>query len=170
MIFLDMDGVIADLIGGIKGVYGEPDRENDWNISDWYGIPEFNFWKGLDNVEFWANLEPFEHWWDFYKKLQQFGKVIICTTPSATAPSSATGKWLWMIERFGSDFRDFILMKDKYKLAKIPDAVLIDDYDRNVEDFRKNGGKAILVPRSYNKNRNVKEHPYTYVIKEMCKL
>lgn len=45
--------------------------------------------------------------------------------------------------------RQFLFGPRKHFCAR-PDALLIDDRDKNVDDFRKHGGMAILVPRPWN--------------------
>jgi hypothetical protein len=48
-----------------------------------------------------------------------------------------------------------------------PNAVLIDDSDKNCELFEEEGGFSVLYPRSYNKLRNYRGNPIHYVIEHL---
>ena len=161
MILLDMDGVITDLVGRVKERLGEPPYENTWNIHEWYDMEFNDFWDAVADDDFWNNLKGFEGWRDFYNELCRRDTVILCSTPSPS-PYSASGKLKWIYDNLGKDFKNYVLTPQKHLL----DGLLIDDYDGNVEQFRKWGGKAILVPRPYNKNRDI-NNSYKYVLDEL---
>ena len=42
-------------------------------------------------------------------------------------------------------------------------SLLIDDYDKNINDFRQAGGNAILVPRQWNSMYKEEENLLTYM-------
>jgi hypothetical protein len=60
----------------------------------------------------------------------------------------------WLQERFGQDFKNYILIPHKHVLAR-KGVVLIDDTPKKVTEFRaagRNGDvpKAIIFPRKWN--------------------
>ena len=167
MILLDMDGVIVDLVSGIKEIFGEPNYENTWNIHEWYNMDNDTFWSKTENEEFWANLKGFDGWNNFLNGLMLIDDVVLCSSPRS-CPYSFSGKFKWIQKNLGKDFKDYIFIEQKHLLATIPNIILIDDYDGNVDSFRNNGGKAILIPRAYNENRLI-TNPYKYVIRELIK-
>jgi len=164
MILLDMDGVIVDIISGCKEIFGEPEREDTWNIHEWWGLDNDTFWKETENEEFWSNLNGFDRWASFYNQLISMDKVILCTTPRL-CPHSFSGKFKWIEKHFGRGFEDFIFTTQKHLLAR-PGVILIDDFDGNIDNFRLCGGEGILVPRSYNKNRQI-INSYEFVLNEL---
>ncbi len=161
-----MDGVIVDLVGEFESIYGKPPRNDTWDMHNWWGIDYDTFWDHTKSEKFWVRLSGFNNWKHFYKTLQKYDKVVLCSSPISGFPRCLSGKQRWLHSRLGKDFEDYIFMQNKEELATIPGIVLVDDYDRNVEKFKKHGGRAILVPRSYNKNRNI-EDSYLYVLNKL---
>ncbi|MCF8260345.1 MAG: hypothetical protein K9J12_06195 [Melioribacteraceae bacterium] len=156
-VFLDMDGVSVDFVGGVKNLLGEPGKTlDDWGIEEAYGFNEDGFWEKVDTFEFWSTLEPYPGFDDFYKNLNEIvSNVVYCSKPSRH-PISASGKLEWMQIRYGKRFRDYILTPQKHYLAK-PNTILIDDKDKNVEDFVNAGGKGIVIPQTWNKFADLAE-------------
>ncbi len=73
----------------------------------------------------------------------------IATTP-VKDPESLAGKLEWIHYHFPKWMhRQYHMTPLKYDLAK-PGALLIDDSEKNVNEFRQHGGQAILVPRPWN--------------------
>ena len=57
---------------------------------------------------------------------------------------------LWLKDRFGGDFREFLITRCKYLLSAAG-SVLIDDSDHNIEAFERHGqGKGVLFPQRWN--------------------
>lgn len=167
MILLDMDGVIVDLVGGFKEIFGEPEREDTWDVHGWWNIGHDTFWRKTENERFWSNLKGYDGWHNFLNGLMMIDDVILCSSPR-DCPYSFSGKFKWIQKNLGEDFKDYIFTPQKQIFASIPNIILIDDYDENVDKFRESGGRAILVPRPYNKNRLI-TNSYRYVLKELIK-
>lgn len=162
IIFLDMDGVIVDFVGGVCDLFevNRDDLLKDWpkgskGIHKALGIDLDLMWDQIDvcGQDFWENLRPYQHSFKFYKKLVVLGDVIICTSP-ARDPSCVAGKRAWMNNWFnwllGSEnFRDFVITPHKYLLAA-PGRFLIDDYAPKVKKFRQYGGHGLLFGQPWN--------------------
>ena len=154
-VLLDMDGVIVDFVGGVWKKYGLTHEypPGDYDIIKATGLsitPE-SFW-GDFGESFWADLE----WTPEGKailgmvlKLVPLNKVCLLTSPTLS-PSSSSGKHLW-INRETPELRRRFLIGSAKDMCAGPDSILIDDSDKNCEDFEAAGGKAILVPRRWNK-------------------
>ena len=170
MLYLDMDGVIVDLVQSVKNHYGLPHHEDTWEIHSWYGMKEEGFWEAFENHDWWANLPAFNGWKEFYDELIRLsGQVMILSKPS-TNPQSLSGKVAWLQKHFGGDtFKNFVFTKHKHLLARSWSDILIDDSDANIDEFRLAGGTGIVCPRSYNTMKGFKNHSFTYVINELCK-
>jgi 5'(3')-deoxyribonucleotidase len=158
-IFLDMDGVIADFIGGLGDIF--PARRSglppsDWNVHEVLGLSELEMWEAvLERGDgFWANLSPYSWMWRLVDRVSSLSdEWYIATTPQNTGACVA-GKLQWLMSNFGEDFGDYFLGRHKFVLAN-PKSVLIDDSDYNVEYFREAGGRAILFPQPWNSNREL---------------
>lgn len=139
MIFLDMDGVLVDLEGGLrKAGLHEADYDRD------------EFWAKIAHLgtDFWANLDPYlwtsELVLAAYKTVGQ-ANVFILSAPSRTCDPVCSGKFMWL-RKCLPEFVDggrVIFAKQKHLLAA-PGRLLIDDKRQNCEDFYYNYGHAWL--------------------------
>jgi 5'(3')-deoxyribonucleotidase len=180
-IYVDMDGVLTDMVPAALEWYGVDDYTDDmWPEEAGYDIvkayhiltrknyiKENYFWRGLTQ-DFWATIPktPFcDELIDFL--LSNYSKVYVCTSCTFD-PESAAGKLEW-IQKFLPEclHRNYIITPHKYLLAK-SDSVLIDDCDSHTEDFEKYGGhNSILVPRPWNKNKENHLNPFEYILKAL---
>lgn len=121
-------------------------------------IAPIEFWKVIDSYgeEWWANLE-LEEWANELINVVKFydRDFTILTSPSRSH-FAASGKILWLQKFFGKKFSNYIITpaKNKQKLAN-KNAILIDDNDRNCEQFRARLGYTILFPRIWNTNHEL---------------
>jgi len=151
-IFLDVDGVLAmtperlyqdhviDIAAYPRGVYDLSIALNRTHEEVWAHT--------VGNVDWWESLSLYPHAMDLIEKLSAVGNVVLATAPMHD-PASVLGKVRWIQRHFGSDFRDYVITKRKDVLAR-PCAVLVDDYDVNIESFRRAGGDAVLFARPWN--------------------
>lgn len=155
-ICLDIDGVLADFVGGAAKLIGyDPAVVTMWDYYPLIGKTESEFWAAIDAAgdDFWASLDPY-HWIeDLHSMCKQYGDTILLTANSKHH-SSAAGKVLWMQKHFGGNFRDY-LMGPKKEFCATPNTILIDDSDANCGKFRSHGGYAILFPQPWNENRGI---------------
>lgn len=153
IVLLDMDGVIADFVGGANKAHGY--REDlDW--TKWSaGLSSEEFWEPINacSPEFWRNLEPYP-WTNLLTKslMHHFNDVYICTSPAHEPCSSA--KVEWVREHLPEYYhRRFVITNHKHLLAG-PDTILIDDSDHNILKFTRAGGHGVLFPQPWNKWRD----------------
>ena len=168
-VFLDMDGVCVDFIGGLHRALGIEYKalEYPYEASKYEMFEELcartngrvsmdNLYRACDSSGFWASLE-----WDPMGKeicdtiaavtLDWKHSVCICTSPMAN-PDAWAGKVQWL-KKHMPDVKDIAIMTAPKCLLAKPGAVLIDDKDSNVEQFRKAGGAAFLIPQPWNSAR-----------------
>lgn len=158
--FLDMDGVLADFVGGICRAHG---RSTPYDDPHSYGIFDMEKLWGMSIEEFWSPPKEdlgMEFWSGLAKTpeadqivelaVRYFGTKNTCilTSPSQH-PSCVPGKRVWMKQHYPKLANNILFGSAKRFLAG-PDRVLIDDRDKNVEEFKKYGGHAIRVPRAWN--------------------
>lgn len=156
---LDMDGVIADFMGQLCKYHNRPSPYLD---AANYGVWDTETLWGITVKEFWAPIkEDSEHFWKTIPKTPEADEIVRLATQYfgeeniaiLTAPSddegAVPGKRKWMKKHFPQFEKRMIFGSAKEFLAA-PYRTLIDDRDKNVEAFRKAGGKAILLPRLWN--------------------
>jgi len=163
IILLDLDGVCVDFISGVSELLGRDIDHNNWPIKGEFALekiydaPINMIWKIIDNEgpEFWARLTPYIDFFPMYNLLCKYGKVYFCTSPSISS-DCVKGKLMWLQDKFGMGFRNYIFTCKKHLLAG-PDRVLIDDSDMHCEKFAEAGGRSILYPRLWNKNYDIED-------------
>jgi len=168
-VFVDMDGVLCDMIGAVLKLH---DR------SDMYKSVEYHFERTLDmsvanawapviasGPKFWENLEMFP--WaleliDFANKISR--EVTILTRPLILEHSDGRetgycvqGKLAWLRKNLNWN-RDVIFTAKKNAVSK-PGALLIDDDELYEEQFRAAGGHQIIWPSFHNKFKDKQFSP-----------
>lgn len=156
-VFVDLDGVLADWVGGVTRLLRNDDvKTPDWSISNdmakALGISGNAMWSAIDTAgeSFWAELEPFPWAEQLWARAKAAGPAIVLTSPSHH-PSSLAGKLQWMNEHLGhgKPFRDFLIGPRK-DMCAAPGSLLIDDRASSCRAFEEAGGQAVLFPRPWN--------------------
>lgn len=112
---------------------------------------EAEFWGSLDR-KLWATVPESDEFGQFLQRCENLvGAEHVCILSSPTLdPDCLAGKLEWIHDHLPKRFhRQFLIGPRKHFCAR-PDALLVDDSDRNVDAFRAHGGQAILVPRPWN--------------------
>jgi hypothetical protein len=113
-----------------------------WDAVDW------NFWKTIP-----ASVEM-----DFLLRTcrDSVGYLNTCILSSVIHdPLYIAGKLKWMREHLPEKLHRNFLLGPVKSFCACPEALLIDDNDANVQEFRDEGGQAILVPRPWNSLHSV---------------
>lgn len=159
---LDLDGVLVDFVGGSLAVHNinmtvdelYKDHSGQWDFVKILGMTPEAFWKPMGE-EFWAKLEWSSDGEAILKLVESvFGRenVMILTSPSSNYGCHA-GKIRWMerhLPRHYSKTAGHMFGSRKELLAR-PNNWLVDDRDKNVDDFTAHGGRGVLVPRVWNR-------------------
>lgn len=164
IVFLDMDGVLADFQGAACKVHSKLPvadliRLRHWEPQEWlmwkvFGVTQEKFWQLIDEApNFWHDM-PKTSFCDAVVNLARglTDTVRVLSTPHDNDNSYA-GKRHWC--RFNLPGIKVTLNEDepgqssKALLAK-PGRLLLDDSDKNVDAFRAAGGSAILIPQHWN--------------------
>lgn len=135
-LYVDMDGVLTDFTKQLCKLLSIPlDRNFEFGN-------DTRVWREIDEAgeKFWAEMDWMP---DAEKKLwEELSKhnPTLLTSPSNHA-SSVEGKKKWINRN--TPETPFIIEHEKEKYAA-PDAVLIDDREKNIEKWEKAGGTGIL--------------------------
>jgi hypothetical protein len=153
---LDLDGIVADFHTQWYRYHPEHSRvdpKGEWFLHKLHGITFEESCKKLD-LSFWETIPWTVDGREIVTLLEEtFGQDNICILTSNNvqpgADIAAMGKVRW-IERELPEYRTrYFLGANKHFIAHCG-ALLIDDRDKNIEDFRKEEGDGFLYPRSWN--------------------
>ena len=169
-IFLDVDGVLADFSGAAINLL-DLDITNDdithWNsILEYAGMSVTQFWSHFDD-NFWANLVKKTPECDEIVKLLEEYRPCLLTAPPFIG---AGGKQEWIRKNLPDFFYDgrYLIGPAKEYVAH-KNAILIDDSDANIEEWKEQGGTGILVPRPWNvagRGMNMEDIPVVSTVYE----
>lgn len=163
MIFFDMDGVLADFVGGSLRVHGKQlhPSEVQWDFMCQVGFAgggDPGFWEPLSNPSFWAGLEPLEDGLALFRTVEALvGHERLGILSSGLCPGSCDGKRAW-IDRHLPGYGKRVVFCTMKGLVGAPGKVLVDDHDLNADQFAEAGGRSVLVPRPWNRRRGEADH------------
>ena len=178
-VFLDMDEVLTDFVGGACVAHYTTVAELDfvrkpgiWSIVEPLGtirkIPGFtndDFWEQIHcyGEIFWLRLAALPWARELTGLLDDLypQRWYIVSAPSR-CPTSYSGKVKWLKRFFRQDFDRFLLTPHKHLFAK-PGTLLIDDRELNLLKFEEAGGKGLLFPNMGNNLHAQRHNPLEYV-------
>lgn len=161
IIFLDMDGVLADFVqAALRVHFGNEWRDvlrawpkGAYETYDHMGITVDQFWAKINKcgADFWAGL-PLFPWTDsLIKACQALGTICVLSSPSRH-PDCVQGKLRWIRRVFGEKFRNYIFAPKQHKyLLAAPGRYLVEDSEQNAAEFvEAGGGGAVIIPQPWN--------------------
>lgn len=160
-LYIDMDGVLADFLGGVTEIY---DKTTDnypkglYDVETFVDVSRARMWKDIDDrgEAFWSTLPPLQSGLNMWLKLEHLNPIVL-TSPSIS-PACVAGKLQWLQNCFGSSFRDYIFCPAHHKQQLARDnAVLVDDSVKNCEEFVTAGGAAVVWPSLSNDVEEAKQ-------------
>ena len=151
-IYLDMDGVIVNLIKGADTVVGGSfvtyDKDERWKMIS-------------QTKDFWENLEWMPNSKRLYKFIERYDTYIL-SAYSGRDPSSKNGKkkWLGKNTNFKSSKIKLVkrAQKKAYATTNGEPNILIDDYIKNIQEWEAKGGIGIRhtdVGKTINKLKSL---------------
>jgi len=160
-IFFDMDGVLADFDKGVLEMCGivtlpqNADFPPGYDENLWEKVREAgHFYDKLDFIP--GAKEMFD---DIY---EQFGaKCEILTgvpKPSRNIPEASEDKVKWVRRLLSKDIVvNTVARKDKKNYCTGKDCILVDDYDRNINEWEASGGTGVLFTTAEEVVKKIKE-------------
>lgn len=169
-IYLDMDGVLADFVGGACAFHRK-ENPYDTDFEKWkgdiggipaaWGMSTDEFWRPIERShDFWASLQLLPGADNLYKKsvgLVGMENVHILSSHGGLR-NCLDGKMDWLKQYFPKThaLHNYHFAVKKWHYANY-DRLLIDDQNDNVNAFTspvtvKTPGQAILVPRAWNQD------------------
>ncbi len=181
-ICLDLDGICCNFVLNLFKLLNKEHLHEEalktWTPCEFrvhnhpvINITEDEMWNLIDNEgeKFWNEMPVYPYAKQLYEECLKIAPVYFLSSPSNHG-SSLSGKLKW-IQNFTNNkkFRNY-LIGPKKELCANPNSILIDDYDRNTENWTKNGGHAILFPQIWNSNHTYQGDKVEYVISEIKKI
>lgn len=157
IVFVDMDGVLADFVGGVLQRHNLPEDsytqfKGSYDIIKYLNMTPQDFWTQLDEDEkFWHNLALTPEANAIIDELESRiprTNIFFLSSP-ALSPNCHYGKAAWVQTHFAPYLNRLILTGHKHLLSA-RQRYLIDDSDDNIIKFQKHGGAGILFPRHWN--------------------
>jgi hypothetical protein len=167
-IYCDLDGVLVDFNRGFKNLDANNDKLTPSEYEEKYGLDKM--WSIIDEEgeSFWANLRWKKDGRELWDYIRRYDPVIL-SSPSRSK-NSITGKMKWIKRNLGinqseptksskkwEDDSRIILSRYKYKFAKGPNDILIDDTREKIEKWVEAGGTGVLHTDSTDTIRVVED-------------
>ena len=161
MIYLDMDGVLADFNRGVAEFCNmeAPDQNEKHDPK-------------LDDI-MWERIRKTDHFYDrlellpgakemfdaIYAKYKSRCEILTgVPKPERGILTAGQDKTEWTRRLLSSKVKvNIVLRKEKIQRCTGPDAVLIDDYAKNIREWQAAGGTAILHTSAENTLRQLRE-------------
>jgi 5'(3')-deoxyribonucleotidase len=162
-VFLDMDGVLVDFVGGLHRALGlyynqelYPYKAGCYDMFP-AAVAASRGRHTMDSLHracysapFWARMK-----WD-RRGREILGICEACSTDVYLAsypmdhPEAWAGKLWWINENMPAYKTRVMLMTVHKQILARPNTILIDDRDDNVDKFIAAGGEAYLIPQPWN--------------------
>jgi len=99
--------------------------------------------KGVDMRSFFHNLDWNKGGKDIWSRVEYLNPKILTGGKNLTDDAVSAGKHRWVKSNLNLS-ADNVIVQSKKEIYASPNAVLIDDLPKNVQNFKKAGGNAIL--------------------------
>ena len=171
-IYLDVDGVIVDFLGGLHETFGLPyscDEGYQYERGKWDMLGDmpvsFAAINAVCTEQFWENLNWMVDGRDILRLILQVfpcTPIKLLTTPMPNS-GSWSGKYRWVAKNLPLYASGLVVTHvPKHEFVNRKNLLLIDDRDTTVDNVKRVGGSAVLVPRMWNYLHKVVEHSSVY--------
>lgn len=135
MIYLDMDGVIADFDGYFERLFGVLPRQ----------IPATERWNKVNKTpNYWVDLPKTPEADILITHLKKYGFAILTGVPHLGCDKAKAQKRQWLKKHYGIEANIICCnSRDKANYCQVGD-ILIDDWPPNIERWIQAGGIGIL--------------------------
>lgn len=133
ILYIDMDGVIADFEKGVYEIH--PQLENHENFESWEARSKKIDQIVEENLTLFEDLPPMDGAIEAVKDLFNYYEVYFLSTPPWNVPESFGGKRIWLEKHFGELAKKRLILSHRKDLNT--GDFLVDDRIKNgVENFK----------------------------------
>jgi 5'(3')-deoxyribonucleotidase len=184
-VFLDMDEVLSDFIGGAFKLLSDKEPSikecpmRVGSIERILGLTTAEMWDRVDRFRgFWPGLDPLPWAKEIVDKCKTIsnGNLFILTASGGNEWCEA-GKSVWIKRHFPElQRRTFKCSREHKQEMSGPGKILIDDSEENVEKWNARGGSSVLFPALSNPlwklcvRKDAKKFVLDHVYKELNNL
>ena len=140
VVYCDLDGVLTDLRGGVSELTNEPLNTDNQAMRALVLLRRNNPQVFADG-KFWEDLNWTPHGREIWNAIQPYDPVIL--TGAVSGVEADVGKQKWVERELGLPANRIIFSTTKHEYAR-PNAVLIDDTQRNIDNWEQHDGIGIL--------------------------
>lgn len=165
-LYIDMDGVICNFVRSAIDAHVDvspvgdmlPSQVEEWDFFEQYGLDREAFLRPIKQWEgFWRFIPAYSFADEFLFRVGEIVRessldirVHFCSSP-IDCPDCYSGKLSWLQNHGFLEYSEgLILVKDKTTLIR-SDAILIDDRQDTIDQWRREGGLCVLYPRQWNR-------------------
>lgn len=153
-IYFDMDGVLANFNKGVKDLLGMTPRDQGAGFDfKWYN----KLYAKMREVDhYYDKLEPIQEVVELLLELyDKYGDDVQILTaipkPNRGIVTAADDKVNWTGRLISPDIKvNIVYRADKVKFCQGKDCILIDDFDKNVNEWEEIGGTGLLYSKDVN--------------------
>ena len=167
-VFLDMDGVLVDFVGGLHRGLGlhyncelYPYKAGQYDMFP-SAVAATKGRHTLDSLHrlcytapFWANMKWDRRGREILATIEKHTDQVYLASYPMDHPEAWAGKLWWVGENMPAYKTKLLLMTAHKHILARPDAVIIDDRDDNVDKFISAGGKGYLIPQPWNSKHEI---------------
>lgn len=178
VVLLDIDGVVADFIGGLcsgfrkNGLALTPEDFRSWDLHQTLRTPTEMVMAHniVEEPGFCLGLDPYPESLEFIKNLQELAEVHPLTSPWIGAPLWSAERALWCREMGLTNYPIFARTEQK---SMVRGSILIEDRAETCEAWSKAnpGGVCVLLDRPWNQTgigpRTARAKSYHEIIKAL---
>ena len=161
MIYLDMDGVLADFKRGVLELCHMEAQDQNGKMDP---ETENRMWEKIRKTDhFYSKLEPLpgakEMFDAIYAKYKSRCEILTgVPRPERGITTAGPDKIEWTHRLLSPKVKvNIVLRKEKKKYCKDPQDILIDDYEKNIREWKEAGGTGILHTSSESTLEQLKE-------------
>lgn len=154
-VYVDLHGVLADFVRPWACTSGhsmpKPWPAGRYSLEDAFGVESHRIWDAIlpESSEWWATLPATDEADQVLAIAGGVAPVRIVTSPRSPLTirhHEAAGSTRLVAERYAAQVE---ILEWKGAISR-PGLLLIDDSDDQVREWRKHGGRAVVMPRPWN--------------------
>jgi hypothetical protein len=155
-IYCDLDDVLVDFLKGVQ----EKVNPDIATREGWQKVKKEDWKKIVDmSPNFWAELDWMQDGKQLWNYIKSYDPIILTARPK-TDPQARKGKLMWVKKHLGNKaYKSTIVTLGLLKQEHAgKNRILIDDYDRNIKQWRAAGGIGILHKNAMNSIEQLRKY------------